>query len=160
MEIRKGHTMKHISLLTFTILTASIICTGCVQKQLDSTINKEATRIFFDGVFNKGITEIVEFSLADNYTYNGHHSKADGTIKWAESLRKTYPDLHFTINDLIGEGHKVAIRWTMTGTNSEGQKMTTSGTNIITFKDGKAISNWQNGGTPADLHPVTKNPGT
>ena len=128
--------------------------TSCVQQDVDAAINKEATKIFFEGVFNKGLTEIVEFSLAPDYTYNGHPSKAEGTIKWAQSLRKSYPDLHFTINDLIGEGHKVAIRWTMTGTGSDGVKITTSGTNIITFRDGKAISNWQNGGTPADVHPV------
>ena len=101
-------------------MAAALLSSGCVQQVVDAEINKEATRIFFDGVFNHGLTEIVEFSLADDYTYNGHHSKVDGTIKWAESLRKTYPDLHFTINDLIGEGHKVAIRWTMTGTGADG----------------------------------------
>ena len=137
-------------------MAAALLSSGCVQQVVDAEINKEATRIFFDGVFNHGLPEIVEFSLADDYTYNGHHSKVDGTIKWAESLRKTYPDLHFTINDLIGEGHKVAIRWTMTGTGADGIEITTSGTNIITFRDGKAISNWQNGGKPSDVHAVKK----
>lgn len=146
--------MKSISL--FLLLTTTLLSTACVQKEIDASINKEATKIFFNGVFNDGITEIVNFSLADNYTYNGHPSKADGTIKWAQSLRKTYPDLHFTINDLVGEDHKVAIRWTMTGTGSDGVEVTNSGTNIITFKDGKAVSNWQNGGTPADTKKVKK----
>lgn len=127
---------------------------GCIKKDAEALINKEATKIFFEGVFNDGLTDIVKISLADDYTYNGHPSAADGTIKWAQSLRTTFPDLHFTINDLVGEGHKVAIRWTMTGTGADGVKMTTSGTNILTFKDGKAVSNWQNGGTPADLHKV------
>ncbi|GHA13576.1 hypothetical protein GCM10008090_24140 [Arenicella chitinivorans] len=136
------------------IMTVVLLSSSCVQKVVDAEINKEATRLFFDGVFNHGLTEIVEFSLADDYTYNGHHSKVDGTIKWAESLRKSYPDLHFTINDLLGEGHRVAIRWTMTGTGSDGVEITTSGTNIITFRDGKAVSNWQNGGKPSDVHPV------
>lgn len=127
---------------------------GCLKEDAEAAINKEATKIFFNGVFNDGITDIVKFSLADDYTYNGHPSAADGTIKWAQSLRATYPDLHFTISDLVGEGHKVAIRWTMTGTGADGVKITTSGTNILTFKDGKAVSNWQNGGTPTDVHPV------
>ncbi|RBP47070.1 ester cyclase [Arenicella xantha] len=141
---------RGVCLIAIIVLTSS-----CVRKEVDAVINKEATRIFFNGVFNDGITDIVKLSLADNYTYNGHPSKVDGTINWAKSLRAAYPDLHFTINDLIGEGHKVAIRWTMTGTGSDGVKMTTSGTNIITFKDGKAVSNWQNGGTSADLHPAS-----
>ena len=147
-------TVKQTSL--YLAFGLALLSSGCVQKVVDAEINKEATRIFFDGVFNHGLTEIVEFSLADDYTYNGHHSKVDGTIKWAESLRKTYPDLHFAINDLIGEGHKVAIRWTMTGTGADGIEITTSGTTIITFRDGKAISNWQNGGKPGDVHPVSK----
>ena len=150
-----------MKLIKLTVLALSMaLMTGCLQKAVESAvdaeINKEATRIFFNGVFNDGITEIVEFSLAPDYTYNGHPSKVEGTIQWAKSLRKAYPDLHFTINDLIGEGHKVAIRWTMTGTGSDGVEITTSGTNIITFRDGQAISNWQNGGTPADVHPVKK----
>lgn len=152
--MQKRNTIIGITLL----LVVSMLSTACVQKEVDAAINKEATRIFFNGVFNDGITDIVKLSLADSYTYNGHPSKIDGTIKWAESLRKSYPDLHFTINDLLGDGHKVAIRWTMTGTGSDGIKITTSGTNILTFKDGKAISNWQNGGTPADVHPVTPPP--
>ena len=137
------------------ILATTHLATGCMQKEIDADINVEATRVFFDGVFNEGITDIVKISLSPDYTYNGHPSKVEGTIAWAKSLRKTYPDLHFTINDLFGSGHKVAIRWTMTGTGSDGVEITTSGTNILTFKDGKAISNWQNGGTAADIHPVS-----
>jgi predicted ester cyclase len=111
--------------------------------------NKDNVRCFFEGVFNQGNLALVDEMLAPNYTYNGHPTAPAATKAWAGGLRQKFPDLHFTINDLLGEGDQVAIRWTMVGTDQKTQqKMTTSGTNIITNDaQGRAISNWQNGGT-------------
>jgi predicted ester cyclase len=116
--------------------------------------NKDNVRRFFDGAFNQGNLALVDELLAPSYTYNGHPSPATATKEWVAGLRQSLPDLHFTINDLLGEGNQVAIRWTLVGTSAQTkQQMTTSGTNIITNDaQGHAISNWQNGGT--DLHPV------
>ena len=115
--------------------------------------NKKLVRNFWEQVFNHGNMAPIDQMLAPDYTYNGVPSTTAGTKAWAESLRKELPDLHFTIEDLIGEDDKVAIRWTLLGTDAKsGQKVTTSATNIITLRDGKAISNWQNGGT--SLQPV------
>jgi predicted ester cyclase len=118
--------------------------------------NKDNVRRFFEGVFNHGDLALVDQMLAPNYTYNGHPSPAAATKNWVAGLRQTFPDLNFTVNDLLGEGDQVAIRWTLVGTSAQTkQQMTTSGTNIITTDaQGRAVSNWQNGGTGADMHPV------
>jgi predicted ester cyclase len=122
----------------------------------DVARNKENVSQFFDGVFNKGDMALVEKMIGPGYTYNGQPTSADGTKQWAMGLRQAFPDLHFTINEILGEGEKVAIRWTMVGTDTKtNQKMTTSGTNIITNNaHGQAIANWQNGGTMDSLKPV------
>jgi predicted ester cyclase len=121
------------------------------------TRNKENVSRFFDEVFNKGNMDAVAKMIGPGYTFNGTPTTAAGTQQFATGLRQAFPDLHFAVDEIIGEGDKVAIRWTMTGTDPKtNQKMTTSGTNIITNNaEGQAIANWQNGGSMDSLHPVT-----
>jgi predicted ester cyclase len=110
--------------------------------------NKALIRRFWELVFNKGDMSPIDEMIGPQYTYNGHPTTAEGTKKWAEHLRASVPDIHFTILDLLGEGDKVAIRWRADGHDPKtSTAITTSATNIITLVDGKAISNWQNGGT-------------
>jgi predicted ester cyclase len=118
---------------------------------------EEIVQLFFEGVFNKGDLNLCDQLISPAYTYNGSLGGPEATKEWAQSLRQLFPDLDFTINDLIGAGNKVAIRWTLTGTDSKSnppKRLTGSGTNIIEIVNGRAISNWQNGGTPADMKPI------
>ena len=121
------------------------------------TRNKENVSRFFNEVFNKGNMALVDETIAPGYTYNGHPTTAAETKAWATGLRQAFGGLQFTIDEILGEGEKVAIRWTMIGTDVKtNQKLSTSGTNIITNDaEGRAIANWQNGGTMQSLQPVT-----
>jgi hypothetical protein len=118
--------------------------------------NKDNVRRFFEGVFNDGDLTLVDAMIAPGYTFNGHPSPPEQTKQWVAGLRQMFPDLHFSIDDLLGEDDKVAIRWTLVGTDQQTQqKVTNTGTNIITVDaQGRATSNWQNGGTPQTLQPV------
>jgi hypothetical protein len=118
--------------------------------------NKENVRRFFEGAFNEGDLSLVDKLLAPGYTFNGHPSPPAQTKQWVAGLREMLSGLHFTIDDILGEDNKVALRWTLVGTDQQKNlKLTNSGTNIITVDDeGRAVSNWQSGGTPQDLQPV------
>jgi hypothetical protein len=116
---------------------------------------KEDTSWFWEEVFNKGNLVPIDKLIGDNYTFNGQPQTRDQLKQWVNSLRNTLQGLHFTLDDLLQDENKVAVRWTLIGTDSTShQRMTNTGTNILTFYDGKALSNWQNGGTPQDLHPI------
>jgi predicted ester cyclase len=66
----------------------------------------------------------------------------------AQGLRQKFPDLHFAVEAILAEDDKVALRWRMTGTDTQsGIKVTASGTNILVFVNGQAVSNDQGGGT-------------
>jgi predicted ester cyclase len=121
------------------------------------TRNKENVSRFFNEVFNNGNMALVDETIAPGYTYNGKPTTAEETKQWATGLRAAFGGLHFTIDEILGEGEKVAIRWTMVGTDLKtNQKLSTSGTNIITNNSlGQAIANWQNGGTMQSLQPVS-----
>jgi hypothetical protein len=116
---------------------------------------KESVRWFFLEVFNKGNFVPIDDLIGDNYTFNGQAQTGDQIKQWVTFLRTSLEGLTFTVNDLLQDENQVAIRWTLVGTNATTKVlMTNTGTNILTFVDGKAVSNWQNGGTPQDQHPV------
>ncbi len=115
----------------------------------------EACRRIFDEAFNQGKMEVIGEYIDPNYTFNG--STPDGkavaaTTGWIEMIRAAMPDLHFTLEDIFGADDKVAFRWRLDGTNTgsfqglppTGKKISVTGTNIVTFAHGKAITNWQN----------------
>jgi predicted ester cyclase len=116
--------------------------------------NKALTVKFFEQVFNEGNFAIIDDMIGPDYTYNGHATTGEQTKAWANGLRSRFPDLHFTIEAILAEDEKVALRWRMVGTDKQtGHRVTTSGTNILFIVDGKAISNDQGGGT--DFTPLS-----
>lgn len=74
---------------------------------------------------------------------------------WHEGVRRAFngvteafPDLHITIEELIGEGDKVVSRWSFQGTHlglyqdipATGKKVNYTGIDIFTIVDGKIVS--------------------
>ena len=61
-----------------------------------------------------------------------------------------FPDMKVTTEDIIAEGDKVAIRWTVTGTHqaelmgipASGRQITWTGMTIYRFVDNKIVENW------------------
>jgi predicted ester cyclase len=112
-----------------------------------SDYNKSLTVKFFEQVFNQQNYDIVPTLLSPDYKYNGKSTSAADTVAWAKGLRQKYPDLQFIIEAILGEDEKVALRWRMTATDvTSGAKGYVTGTNVLVFVDGKALTNDQAGG--------------
>lgn len=68
----------------------------------------------------------------------------------AAATRAIFPDASFTIDDLVANGDRVALRWTMTGTHEgpaygiepTGERVTMSAIEIDRFEDGTLIETW------------------
>ena len=66
-------------------------------------------------------------------------------------IRAAFPDLHFTIEDQIASGDKVAIRWTAEGTNSgalgdvaaTGKRVRIDGLIFDRLANGKVVERWE-----------------
>ncbi len=113
------------------------------------TSNTELVREFWQKVLDQGDTSLIASMLSPSYTFNGQAQTATEVATWIQSIHKELPDLHFTIDDLFGDGDKVAIRWTLLGTEAGTKKrITTTATNVITIAGGLAVSNWQNPANP------------
>jgi steroid delta-isomerase-like uncharacterized protein len=65
-------------------------------------------------------------------------------------IRQGFPDLHFTIEDTVVEGSRVAVRWTWKGTHRgpfagiapTGRQVSNEGITIYQIEDGKIVESW------------------
>ena len=114
--------------------------------------NKAIVRLICDEVFNKGNLAVADEVFAADYVEHlpGLPSGLDGFKDFLAMLRAAFPDLHVTIEDLIGEGDKVVWRWTMQGTHQgelfnlppTGKQATWTEIQIGRFADGKLVEHW------------------
>jgi len=80
--------------------------------------------------------------------------------KWFDTALIAFPDVHFTIHDLIAEGDKVVCRWSYVATNTgpflgreaTQLKVTDEGNNIFRIENGKIADMWMAGDSLGLLH--------
>lgn len=76
----------------------------------------------------------------------------DGLKRFYSVLWDGFPDLHISVDDLVGEGEKVAWRLTVHGTHeaefrgvpATGTEVTFGAQYIFRFRDGKIVERWTN----------------
>jgi len=114
--------------------------------------NKTQYRRTFEEVFNQGNLAIVDDLVAPDFLNHevppGMNNRGpDSTRQVVTMLRTAFPDLHFTIEDLVAEGDTVAGRVTMSGTHlgpfqgiaPTGRSFQQEHMHFVRFRDGKAI---------------------
>ena len=83
--------------------------------------NKAVLHRHVEELFNKGDLAVADEVISADYVY---HSPLGIEFKGPEGVKQmvamghdAFPDLHFTIDDMVAEGDKVAVRYTYTGTH-------------------------------------------
>lgn len=78
-----------------------------------------------------------------------HHSVPSGTPRGPEGqkqfipmIRALVPGLRITIDDLIAEADRVAVRWTGTYRGADGELQSYPGVDILRFEGGKIAELW------------------
>jgi predicted ester cyclase len=102
--------------------------------------NKATIRHVWDEV-NKGNLTVIDECFADNFVRIAHDGKTmdrQGYKNMSSFILKNTHDLRITVDDMVGEGDKVAYRMTLTGTNS-GKQVVFSETYFARFENGKII---------------------
>jgi steroid delta-isomerase-like uncharacterized protein len=119
--------------------------------------NKRTARRLVEEFFNAGdATRAAELYTND---YVRHDPGTPDAVKGIDAItqvlttyRTAFPDLHFVIEDMIGEGDKVVTRWTVTGTHQgdlqgiapTGNKVELTGISLYRLADGKVAEEWTN----------------
>jgi len=119
---------------------------------LDS--NKSLIRRLFEEVFPGGnvaaVRELVAEDTIDHHPMPGQPAGVEGIEYVVATLHGAHPDMRFTVDDLVAEADRVAIRWTMRGTNTgpmggqppSGQPVEQSAIVIFRIADDKIAERW------------------
>ena len=104
--------------------------------------NKAVVRRLVDEVWNKGNLAVVPEVIASDYVYvdpMGREFRGpEGVTQVVIAQRTRLPDLHVTIDDMVGEGDVLAVRSTWRGT-FRGRQGHIPCAMFYRFKDGKEV---------------------
>jgi predicted SnoaL-like aldol condensation-catalyzing enzyme len=118
--------------------------------------NKAIVRRFFEEVFNKrNISLVDEFVSPDFINHNAsiHVRGAEGVKHSVEAQFQAFPDIHTTIEELIGEGDKVVVRARDRFTpQPDGKPIELTWIEIIRLENGKLAEAW----VEADMRPLNQ----
>ena len=110
--------------------------------------NKETVRRVYEECFNQGNTELLAELVAPEFIGGQGERGPAGFAATIAGLRRGFPDIHFTVEDLIAEGERIAARWTWRGTHAgpfQGfaathKPITNTGIVIFQLRDGQLLS--------------------
>ena len=118
--------------------------------------NAAIVRRWFEEVWNQGREAAIDELMAQDAAVHGvagpdqvHRGPAAFKPFW-QQFRGAFPDIHFTMEDLISQGDMVAGRWTARMTHSGDQlgiaatqkKLTITGMVFARVKEGKMVEGW------------------
>ena len=118
--------------------------------------NKSISRRVQEEAFNQGnlavIDELVAADYVDHDLPPGFPDGPEGYKQLVAMYRAAFPDVQMTIEDVIADGDKVALRWTATGTHQgelmgippTNKQVTVTGMDINRLAGGKIAEHWGN----------------
>jgi steroid delta-isomerase-like uncharacterized protein len=122
-----------------------------------SDSNKNSIRRLFEEVWNKGNVAVVDELFAPAYAHHDPSSPdlghgPEGEKRRATLYRSAFPDLRFTVEDVIADGDRVVARYSARGTHKgelngiapTGKQVNVSGVSIVRFANGKIVEGWAN----------------
>ena len=118
---------------------------------------KQTVRQIFEDYVNRGESELLSELFAEDYL--GSQSGApptgrDGFASTMGALREGFPDIRYSILDLIAEGDRVTARWRWQGTHRgvyrgsagtfppTGKSISNDGMGVFQLQDGKVKRAW------------------
>jgi steroid delta-isomerase-like uncharacterized protein len=115
--------------------------------------NSDRLRLFMDRVWTAGEVDAVDEYLAAAYTiysdpgdpWEGRTLDVQGFKQRLSTSRAPFPDLRFELEEFVEEGNRVAVGWTMRGTNTgsfggraaTGRVIAVRGLTVYYFADGR-----------------------
>jgi steroid delta-isomerase-like uncharacterized protein len=113
--------------------------------------NKQTIRRSYEELFNHGELALAEEFVSADFVNHELPPEAprgpSGLRATVAMLRTAFPDIHFTVDELVGEGDTVVARTTMRGTHKgpfmgiapTGRAVEQRQIHVMRFVDGKAV---------------------
>ncbi len=116
---------------------------------------KALERRFFEEMLNSGDTtagdELFAAGAFDHAAFPGQAPGREGFKQAVVMMHGAFPDIHYTIDDMVAEGDRIAARWTLRGTHAgeflgipaTGKQVTVEGIHILRFASGQIVECWE-----------------
>jgi steroid delta-isomerase-like uncharacterized protein len=120
--------------------------------------NKTTVHRIIEEGWNQGKLAVFDELCAPDWI---HHDPSQPRVRTREDFkrhvdqtRSAFPDINFTIEDLIAEGEQVALRWMRRGTHTgdfvtpamhlpaTGKQVSVTGITIFRLASGKVVETW------------------
>jgi steroid delta-isomerase-like uncharacterized protein len=110
--------------------------------------NRRNVDQLFNTCFNDGDLGIIDGLFSPDYVGPLGDRGPDGFKKVVVGLRTAFPDIHYTVDDVVAEEDKVAVRWRWAGTHEAAfrtfpathKRFSNTGTGIFRFRDSKIVA--------------------
>jgi predicted ester cyclase len=128
--------------------------------------NKEVARQYFEEIFNQHNFEVIEAITAQDFIEHGvapfqsvevqeagrHVNGPEHMQAVAHRILTAFPDVQYSLEQLIAEGDLVAMRSTWQGTHlgafwgsaPTGKRFKVTRTDVLRIVDGKVVEHWAN----------------
>jgi steroid delta-isomerase-like uncharacterized protein len=117
--------------------------------------NKAIVRRLYEEVWNKRRIELVDELMSPSHAMHDNHLPDSGVGPEAYKRNVAryvtgFPDLRFTVEDMVAENDKVAVGWTISGTHKgefrgispTGRKVSVEGITINQIAGGKIMDSY------------------
>ena len=154
--------MKHLLAL---VAISAVLLSSCAKKDTgasESSLKADSTKLkniegyravtdMFNSGKMEGLDKYIDANFQEHQMEPGMKPGLAGLKENMTNFRAAFPDLKFTINDIVAEGDKVWALSTMTGTHSggpfmgmpaNGKSFTAQGVDIVRITNGKAVEHW------------------
>jgi steroid delta-isomerase-like uncharacterized protein len=113
------------------------------------TANEQLVRRLYADVINPGRMDALRDFVADDFVGPAGTGPASFAAS-IETLRAGFPDLSYTLEDIVAADDRVAVRWTVRGTHTgqfrsfapTGKTFANAGFAIFRIADGKIVHAW------------------
>jgi steroid delta-isomerase-like uncharacterized protein len=112
-----------------------------VQQKFGSAVNSGQLELLRD---------VIAADVVDHDPAPDQGSGPEGYIRMFAALRTSFPDLAVSVDQIVTDEDKIALAYTMTGTQKgeflgvapTGRKIRARGVQIARFQDGKMVERW------------------
>ena len=116
--------------------------------------NKTLARRFVDEIFARGETAAIDELVAPAFTSSTFGITEDGPAQLKAATKRVHgslTDVEFTIDDIVAEGDRVAVRLTSSATptgewmgvkDAAGKRYTVSEAHYFRIADGRVVEHW------------------
>ena len=143
--------------VVFSLLAGIVLTAACVLPTAPSMgieQNKALARRFFEEAASQHKPDLIDELFAPDYVL---HDPANPMVQDRETFKQfleghyvAFPDVQWIVEDVVAEGDRVVVRWTLTGTHQgpllgippTGKKVRMRGISIYRIAGGKIAEEW------------------